>query len=281
MRKHGPFWTGAARPDRGSDRARGLEPPARRQGARCILRRARGSNDVVSTPGDRPLVLGLRGTTGVHAPNTPAALSAAFAEGADGVVVDVDITADGEAVACDDRWLRAFGGGPTRVADVTTAALQSLGVLTVAQVVDRFASRGLVGLWLHPRAERDALESRVRAIGTAVSGSSTWVIGSEIDELVRLGAKSSGLRCFVRGAALDDGLAPRGIRGICRPVRLGPPPPWMRHEGTLVIGTDCETPAALRPALGGGFDALLSERPGWLALRIAAIGSLSSQSTAS
>lgn len=228
-----------------------------------------GSNETVTGGVDRPLVLGLRGTTGVHAPNTPAAFSAALGEGADGIVVDVDVTSDGVAVACDDRWLRAFGGGLTRVESVTARALEELGVMTVAEVIARFGRRGIVGLWIHPRTDARAAEERLRALGAALEGATAWVIGSDVDELSRLAGTRPDVRCFVRDLRPEAGAPLAGIRGICRPVRLGAPPAWTRGPDTLVLGTDCETPAALRRALAGGFDALVSERPGWLSVRLA------------
>ena len=234
----------------------------------CILRPRGGSNDAVTVRVDRPLVLGLRGTTGVHAPNTPQALSAALAEGAEGIVVDVDVTSDGVAVACDDRWLRAFGGGLTRVASVTAQALGELGVMTVAEVMARFAARGIVGLWVHPHADARTADDRFGIVGAALDGANAWVIGSDVDALARLGVTRPNVRCFLRDPRPEAGALVAGVGGLCRPVRLGPPPAWTRGPDTLVLGTDCDTPAALRRALAGGFDALVSERPGWLSVRI-------------
>ena len=234
----------------------------------CILRPGGGSNHAVTVSADRPLVLGLRGTTAAHAPNTPAALSAALSEGADGIVVDVDVTCDGVAVACDDRWLRAFGKGITRVDSVTADALGRLGVMRVCDVLARFGHRGIVGLWLHARADAHAPDHRLHALTDVLAGADAWVIGSDVDELARLGVSRPDLRCLLRDLRSDAAGLAAGLAGVCRPVRLGPPPARLCGPDTLVLGTDCETPAALRCALAGGFDALLSERPGWLSVRI-------------
>lgn len=94
-------------------------------------------------------VLGHRGLIAPQrAENTVAAVAAALEAGADGVEVDVRLSADGVPVACHDADLARVAGVHLRVADLTLSALRTVQLLggeriaTLAELADTVAGRG-------------------------------------------------------------------------------------------------------------------------------------------
>jgi glycerophosphoryl diester phosphodiesterase len=75
-----------------------------------------------------PLLLGHRGDSANHAENTLAAFAAASACGADGVELDVQVSADGEPVVIRDPTLERTTAGRGRVDAHTWQELEALGV---------------------------------------------------------------------------------------------------------------------------------------------------------
>lgn len=112
-------------------------------------------------------ILGHRGRPSPDAPeNTIAAVEAALREGADGVEVDVRLTADGVAVCCHDPGLQRVAGVARGIRTLTLAELTAVRVTghpvpTVAEVVTTVRGRGRLVLDLKP-------EQRPRALLTAV-----------------------------------------------------------------------------------------------------------------
>jgi glycerophosphoryl diester phosphodiesterase len=75
----------------------------------------------------RPLVYGHRGARARAPENTILAFDLALAEGADGVELDVRMTADGELVVLHDRHLQLEGGQAMEVERLTTSQLNLAG----------------------------------------------------------------------------------------------------------------------------------------------------------
>ncbi|MGH2784594.1 MAG: glycerophosphodiester phosphodiesterase [Actinomycetota bacterium] len=73
-------------------------------------------------------VIGHRGGAAIAAENTIAAIRAGLEAGADGVEVDVRLSADGVAVLMHDPDVDRTTSGSGRVADLSAAALRELGV---------------------------------------------------------------------------------------------------------------------------------------------------------
>jgi glycerophosphoryl diester phosphodiesterase len=115
-------------------------------------------------------ILGHRGRpTGDTPENTLAAVEVALAEGADGVEVDVRLTADGVAVCVHDAGLQRVAGVARGVRTLTLAALAAIRVgghpvPTVTEVLRLLAGRGRLVLDLKP-------EQRPRALLAAVATS--------------------------------------------------------------------------------------------------------------
>jgi glycerophosphoryl diester phosphodiesterase len=115
---------------------------------------------------DRPLVLGHRGAS-AHVPeNTMAAFQAALEFGADGVELDVHLTADGVPVVIHNASVDATTDGHGFVNDMTLAEVQSLDagcrfpgdaryagqhVPTLEEVLQSFAGRLLINIELKPQ----------------------------------------------------------------------------------------------------------------------------------
>jgi len=117
-------------------------------------------------------ILGHRGRpTGDTPENTLAAVEAALADGADGVEIDVRMTADGVAVCVHDAGLQRVAGVARGVRSLTLAELAAIrvgghSVPTVADVLRVMAGRGRLVLDLKP-------EQRPRALLAAVANAIT------------------------------------------------------------------------------------------------------------
>jgi glycerophosphoryl diester phosphodiesterase len=71
------------------------------------------------TEGGRPLVYGHRGASAHALENTLSAFARARADGADGIELDVRLTADGELAVFHDQDLSRIAGRPGRLADMS------------------------------------------------------------------------------------------------------------------------------------------------------------------
>lgn len=75
---------------------------------------------------DIPLIIGHRGASAAAPENTLAAFGLAAEQGAQGVEMDVRLTADGNVVVIHDKTVARTTGGAGMVTDLTTAELQAL-----------------------------------------------------------------------------------------------------------------------------------------------------------
>lgn len=120
-------------------------------------------------------ILGHRGHPTAATPeNTLAAVEAALTAGADGVEVDVRLTADGVAVCCHDATLLRTAGVARGIRSLTLAELRAIRVSghpvpTVAEVLQVVAGRGRLVLDLKPEHRPRAL---VDAVATALDAAS-------------------------------------------------------------------------------------------------------------
>ena len=77
-------------------------------------------------PGEGPLVLGHRGASARETENTAAAFQRARTDGADGVELDVLLSATGEVMVFHDDDLARLAGRPERIADLPYRALREV-----------------------------------------------------------------------------------------------------------------------------------------------------------
>jgi len=121
-------------------------------------------------------ILGHRGRPAPGTPeNTLASVTAALDEGADGVEVDVRLTADGVAVCCHDAGLDRVAGVARGIRSLTLAELSAIRVTghavpTVAEVMEAVGGRGRLVLDLKPEQRPRAL---LAAVAEAVASTRT------------------------------------------------------------------------------------------------------------
>jgi glycerophosphoryl diester phosphodiesterase len=77
-------------------------------------------------PGQGPLVLAHRGASALETENTAAAFRRARADGADGVELDVLLSATGEVMVFHDDDLARLGGRPERIGDLSYRELRDV-----------------------------------------------------------------------------------------------------------------------------------------------------------
>lgn len=213
-----------------------------------------------------PRIYGYRGATD-RVPNTLPALLGHLADGAHGLALDVEITADGVLVAADDSLARACGLGRT-IRELTFRALATVdlgsrlgmgGVVRLAPLAELLMGlegRAAIGLVLPDRRDhrlRAALER------CPTDPERTLTVGDWADALPRgIGQRILRWSGVEPRPALDD------VDGLALPVfgTLGRLP----LDGVRV-GLGCNTPRAATEARRAGFDLVLTERPAWLRQR--------------
>ncbi|MBK5305604.1 MAG: glycerophosphodiester phosphodiesterase [Frankiaceae bacterium] len=152
-------------------------------------------------------ILGHRGRPGPDTPeNTLASVAAALAEGADGVEVDVRLTADGVAVCMHDAGLQRVAGVARGVRSLTLAELMSIrvgghSVPTVAEVLRVLGGRGRLVLDLKPEQRPRALLSAVGESLAAAELPLPLVVLSSFDGAV-LDACAAMAPCLERAVIL-------------------------------------------------------------------------------
>lgn len=140
----------------------------------------------------RPLVIAHRGASAIAPPNTLAAFAKALELGADGVELDVHLSADGVPIVIHDFTVDATTDGHGRVADLTLAQLKQLDVgsrfgaafageriPTLEEALDILAGRLLVNIELKSISLRDnGLERAVVALIERLGASDAILLSS-------------------------------------------------------------------------------------------------------
>ena len=152
-------------------------------------------------------ILGHRGRPTADTPeNTLASVEAAFDEGADGVEIDVRLTADQVAVCVHDAGLQRVAGVARGVRGLTVAQLAAIrvgghAVPTVAEVLLLMAGRGRLVLDLKPEQRTRALLGAVADALSATDLPLPQIVLSSFDGAV-LHAAASMVPCFERAVIL-------------------------------------------------------------------------------
>lgn len=239
-------------------------------------------------------IFGLRGAAWAFPPNTLLAFEAALAEGADGLACDVDVTADGHPVVCEDRLLRALAVGVRHVRDAQYDDLRKLDVgatlspehrgarvPALDEVLSSFAAHApliLVLPALHaagPTGVARVLDAILPLLAERLrrQPAEIGVLSDHPAALEEVRRSAPALRRILRvrergkvGGTPQVALS--GIDGLCLAVR-GPDGSTRTIDPSLeLFGIDCDTPTAARRAASGEYGTLLSERPGWLIGRL-------------
>lgn len=215
-----------------------------------------------------------RGSSGAAPENTLAAFELAVRQGAQGVELDVQRSADGTLVVIHDETVDRTTSGSGRVVDLTADRLQTLGIPTLAEVLDLLAPTDLrVNVELKNGVEPyPGLETDVEAV----------TAGSRLaaDAPERVLYSSFNHRSLARLAALGSRV-PRGVLHVEAMVR-----PWeyaasfgaqalhpmaltvlaeevaRAHEaGMAVHAWTVDDPAAVRQLAAAGVDAVITNVP--------------------
>ncbi len=244
----------------------------------------------------RPLVIAHRGDS-AHCPeNTLAAFASAAAAGADGIELDVRLSADGIPVVCHDATLARFGGGTRRLSRRTFADLgrDSVGAWFAA----RFASEriptlaaalssfpGLVCIELKaggglgaPQRDRRLAAAVVQVVVRARATARVQLLcfaPSVLAELARLAPRLPRVRNAER-APVDPGSwldlqAAAALQAVCVDQRVlsAALVAAARARGLRIFAYGCNTPQELARVRRHAPDALLTDRPAWLRAQLA------------
>ena len=229
-----------------------------------------------------PWIIAHRGDSAAFPENTLAAFDAAVAAGADGIELDLQATRDGVPIVHHDATLRRLGGGARSVGSFDLAEVRALraGVPTLDDVLDRYGGR--TRLLLEIKAHDDVGDFRERARSLAERtvrevrhrrlDSSVQILSFDPAVLEAARAASSHVRTVLNLARLPRldashwrRLAP--LFALSVDVRALTPA-FVREahrRGKPVLVYTCNTPGRALAALRAGADAIMSDRPGWLA----------------
>lgn len=228
-----------------------------------------------------PLVVGHRGASGVRPENTMVAFAEAVRLGADGVELDLQLTADGVPVVYHDRTLGKIGGRGTIRAH-TLAELRALDfgawfdrrfagerVPTLADVLRRFAGRTELLLELKPDGEPPArVRALVEAVASTVRGRARILCFDP--RVLRVVARIAPRLPRVRNIDVrpDDpaiGRVLADVAALCLPARLVDPglAEAVRARGRELWVYRCDTERNLARALRCDVDGIITDRPDW------------------
>jgi len=131
-------------------------------------------------------VIAHRGGGSFGAENSIGAIESSLAAGADGVEIDVRLSADGTVVLLHDPDVGRTTSGHGRVAEMTFDELRSLGVPSLAEVLERVPADRLLIVELkgHPwEAGHDPSEPLAHAVAAIVSGAARRLVVSSFNPM--------------------------------------------------------------------------------------------------
>lgn len=227
---------------------------------------------------DRPLVFGHRGAREVAPENTMAAFQKALALGADGIELDVMLSADGIPVVIHDYTLERTTNGRGRVAEHTLAQLRALDagggepIPTLAEVLDAFGDSLRINIELKiASAADDGLVARVAQL-VAERGLFDTVLISSFNPLALWRMRRADAR-LARGLLYAPGVPLYLRRAWVAPfLALDAMHPhfsmvdavymrWARRRGYHVNVWTVNDPGEMERLLDLGVDVLITDRP--------------------
>ena len=216
------------------------------------------------------LVLAHRGFVGPSAPeNTLAAVDRALRAGADGVEVDVRLTADGIPVLHHDAHLRRTANDPRHVEGLRWSELPRIGRHAIPTVHDLLAlvgHRGRVVLELKPGSGPGQGERLLAAVASSLGDAD--VVLSSFDRRLILKARALPVRTALRG---QPGLPLSVCLGRARTDGHDEVHPHLRSvlprlnllggAGPAIIPWTVDRPVDLGRLSDAGADAVISDDP--------------------
>jgi len=166
--------------------------------------------------------------------STPSAIEAAIAAGY-GIEVDLQVTADGDAMVHHDEVLGRVTDGRGRIDALTAAELKRVPfratadrMLTIGELCDLVGSRAPLVLELKSRFDRDPrLVSRVAEVLAAYAGAAAamsfdpWQVGT-LRALAPVVPRGMVAERRHRGSERDGGGRNHGLTYLCRAIAAGP-----------------------------------------------------------
>jgi glycerophosphoryl diester phosphodiesterase len=256
-----------------------------------------------TSPLPRPLVIAHRGARTEAPENTAAAFDAALKHAADGIELDVQMTADGVPVVFHDATLHRVAGSRRRLGSCTLSELRAFDfgkwfharfagepILTLDEVLSRYA--GAVDLYVEVKSYwRDGQTGRTahltRTILSQVSAQQSRLrkrrfyllsFDPRVLALAReLVPAVAGMRNLdrprttpVAAAALARGIAD-DVPAVNLASRLLTPAlaRAVRARGKQLFTYTCNTPRQLAAARAVGVDGIMTDRPDWLVKAVA------------
>lgn len=240
-----------------------------------------------------PWVIAHRGDSASCPQNTIAAFDAALRAPVDGIELDVQLTRDGVAVIHHDRTLRALGGGGKSVAGLDLAEVRALDagsrfdrrfrgerVPTLEEVLDRYGGRTRLlleiksyeGRGVPPGAARRLAGIVARAVRRRRLEGSAPILSFDPAVLDAVREEAPRIRTVLnlaRRPRLDAAAWRRLDPLFALSIDVRAVTPLFVREahrrGKPVLVYTCNRPSSALAALRAGADALMSDRPGWLA----------------
>jgi glycerophosphoryl diester phosphodiesterase len=224
-----------------------------------------------------PLIIGHRGASADAPENTLAAFGLALDQGADGVELDVQLSADGQLVVFHDDDVARMTSGQGKVADLTLAQLKQLTlpagqtIPTLDEVLESFGRQLLYNIEVKDFGWRN------RGTETAVSDT---IISHQLEEHVLISSFNPlALRrlratlppriplALIRGGGwlqysylLADGAADHPHYGLVDADYMA----WARKRGYLVNVWTVDDPAEARRLTDLGVNGIITNKPGFI-----------------
>ncbi|HTL68621.1 MAG TPA: glycerophosphodiester phosphodiesterase [Lacunisphaera sp.] len=224
----------------------------------------------------QPLVIAHRGASAEYPENTLPAFRRAIAAGADGIELDVHVTADGVPVVFHDSSLARLTGARGRIAARTwpeLAALRVQGLAPIPRLLDVLrCTRGRVVVQIElkagvPVAPVVAVVRAARSTGDVILASFSPALLAEARRL----APRLPRMLITEGRALAPTLVRRltaleaaGLSVNHRSIRNAGWPGAFQSHGFRVWCWTVNEPARMRVLAGWGVDAILSDNPALL-----------------
>lgn len=223
-----------------------------------------------------PLILGHRGSPFRAPENSLRSFALALEEGADGVELDVQSSAEGIPVVIHDATLERTGHGEGFVAALAWTELSGLrgGGEPIPSLEEAAAWAASGGAWLNVEVKAAGMEEAVLAALRGAGVLERTVLSSfDPAVMTRLCALAPGARRFLLTERWDDAVresaAEAGVQGICLGVDAADhfALDVLRHEGYAVIVWTVDDPERMRDLLRHGVAGLITNLPA-LAARV-------------
>ncbi|RMG97859.1 MAG: glycerophosphodiester phosphodiesterase [Deltaproteobacteria bacterium] len=240
-----------------------------------------------------PLVVAHRGSSARQPENTFAAFDAALDDGADGLELDVQLTADGRPVVFHDADLRRILQQPRRIDRVPFSLLGSQDVAAhfapglaparvpaLSEILDRYLGRTYLFVELKRQRTRAASNALLDRVLDMLPGPGRverlWLIGFSLRLMHRAKARRPDVPvAWTHGSPLGahdrlSAAAATGLDGLLQPARhaRARTAERLHRNGRWLLTYACDDPDGVRTALSAGADVLMADDPVLLRRRV-------------